>query len=284
MSCPFCGAEPLELAFLYEEPPAGETRFGLSPEEYRREYLRCPRCGHYLARLAIPVERIYTGAYVDATYDSAAGLERTYRRIMELPPERSDNLQRVARIVGRLGTSGRLLDVGSGLGVFPARMSERGWQVTALDPDARAGEHARSVVGVEAVCADFLEADGLGRFDLVTLNKVLEHVPDPVAMLARARDFVNPDGTVYVEVPDGEGAAADPDGPGREEFFIEHLHVFSERSLRLLAERAGFEVAVAERLREPSGKYTLVAFLAPSSATGRRRASSAAATSWREMS
>jgi SAM-dependent methyltransferase len=266
VSCPLCGAEPLEPAFSYDEPPAGETSFGLSPEEYRREYLRCPRCGHYLARLAIPVERLYTGAYVDATYDSAAGLERTYRRIMDLPPERSDNHQRVARIVERLGTSGSVLDVGSGLGVFPARMAQRGWRVTALDPDERAVEHTRAVVGVEAVRADFLKAGDLGRFDLVTLNKVLEHVPDPVAMLARTHEFLNPAGAVYVEVPDAEGAAADPDGPGREEFFIEHLHVFSERSLRRLAELAGFDADAVEQLREPSGKYTLVAFLRPAAA------------------
>jgi len=262
VSCPICGGE-LEPAFEYHEPPPGETAFGLAPEEYRREFLRCSDCGHYAARLSIPVERLYTGAYVDATYESADGLERTYRRIMALPPERSDNAQRVARIVERLGTNGSVLDVGSGLGVFPARIAERGWRVTALDPDERAVEHARSVAGVDAVCADFFEADDLGRFDLVTLNKVLEHVVDPDAMLTRTRDFLAPSGQVYVEVPDGQGAAADPDGPLREEFFIEHLHVFSERSLRLLAERAGFGVVAAERLREPSGKYTLVAFLEP---------------------
>jgi SAM-dependent methyltransferase len=262
VTCPLCGGEELELAFAYEEPPPGETAFGLSPEEYRREFRRCTRCGHYLARLSIPVERLYSGAYVDATYSSADGLERSYRRIMELPPERSDNVQRVERIVERLGTAGTVLDVGSGLGVFPARMRERGWRVTALDPDARAVEHTRRVVGVEAVQADFFEANQLGSFDLVTLNKVLEHVPDPVAMLARTRNFLAPGGTVYVEVPDGEGAAADPGGPGREEFFIEHLHVFSEGSAARLAGLAGFEVTHLERLREPSGKYTLVAFLA----------------------
>lgn len=261
MSCPLCGDNDLEIAFAYEQPPPGETSFGLSPDEYRREFRRCTRCGHYLARLSIPVERIYSGAYVDATYASADGLERTYRRIMELPPERSDNVQRVERIVERLGTAGTVLDVGSGLGVFPARMDERGWQVTALDPDERAVEHTRRVVGVDTVQADFFVANGLGRFDLVTLNKVLEHVPDPIRMLARTRDFLNPGATVYVEVPDGPGAAADPDGAGREEFFIEHLHAFSEASLRLLAERAGFDVGHMERVREPSGKYTLLAFL-----------------------
>jgi hypothetical protein len=64
---------------------------------------------------------------------------------------------------------------------------------------------------------------------------------------------------VYVELPDGEGAATD--GPGREEFFIEHLHVFSMASMCLLAARAGFSVQLAERLREPSGKFTLYAFM-----------------------
>ncbi len=61
--------------------------------------------------------------------------------------------------------------------------------------------------------------------------------------------------------PTARAPPRDPDGPDREEFFIEHLHVFSMASLGLLAQRAGFAVDSAERLREPSGKYTLVAFL-----------------------
>jgi hypothetical protein len=60
-------------------------------------------------------------------------------------------------------------------------------------------------------------------------------------------------------VPDGEAAAAD--GPGREEFFIEHWHAYSASSLALTAERAGFRLEELERLREPSTKFTLRAFL-----------------------
>jgi SAM-dependent methyltransferase len=267
VTCPACGGSELDTAFSYDAPPPGETDFGLSTDEYRREYLRCESCGHWVARLSIPVERLYSGEYVDATYGS--GMASAYERIMALPPERSDNVQRVGRIMARLGEHGRVLDVGSGLAVFPARMKEAGWEVTALDPDPRAAEHARSVVGVKAACGDFFELHGLGSFDLVTLNKVLEHVQEPVAMLAHTRDFLEPGGSVYVEVPDAEGAARDPDGPNREEFFIEHLHVFSMESLAVLAGHAGFGVDVAERLREPSGKYTLAAFLSPCTSDSR---------------
>ena len=91
-------------------------------------------------------------------------------------------------------------------------------------------------------------------------NKVLEHVEDPVAMLARSSDVLAGGGVVYVEVPDGEAAAVQ--GPEREEFFIEHHHVFSLGSLAMTAARAGLSPLALERLREPSSKFTLRAFLA----------------------
>jgi hypothetical protein len=94
----------------------------------------------------------------------------------------------------------------------------------------------------------------------VTFNKVLEHVEDPVALLAKAAELLEPQGFVYAEVPDGEAAAVE--GPGREEFFIEHHHVFSPASLALTAARAGLSALAIERLREPSTKFTLRAFLA----------------------
>jgi SAM-dependent methyltransferase len=255
-----CGGTELASVFRYDQPPPGETPFGLPPEQYEREYRRCATCGHFLAVTSIDLGRLYSGDYVDATY-SADGIASSYERIMSLPLERSDNIQRIARIRERLGDGRTVLDVGSGLAVFPARMKEAGWTCTALDPDPRAVDHAKTVVGVEAVRADFMEADDLGRFDLVTLNKVLEHVPEPAAMLARTREFLAEGGHVYMELPDGEAAAADPDGPNREEFFIEHLHVFSMSSMSLLADRAGLVTLCAERILEPSGKYTLFAFL-----------------------
>ncbi|UGS38717.1 class I SAM-dependent methyltransferase [Capillimicrobium parvum] len=257
--CALCDAA-LGPGFAYDAPPEGETPFPLEAgQRYHRAFLRCPRCGLWVARMDLDLSRLYSGEYVDATYGDA--MHATYDRIMGLPEERSDNAARARRVHARFAAPGTLLDVGSGLAVFPARMRALGWRCTALDPDPRAAEHARTVAGVDAVAGDFFEADGLGRFDLVSLNKVLEHVADPVAMLAGTRAFLAEGGRVYVEVPDGERAAAG--GPGREEFFLEHLYAFSPASLCLLAARAGFEVAELARLQEPSAKYTLWAFLEP---------------------
>jgi SAM-dependent methyltransferase len=263
-ACRLCSG-PLATAFRYDARPEGETEFGIPPERYRRSYAQCSTCGLFAADLGeLDLDELYAGAYVDATY-SAEGVGATFDRIMALAPERSDNAGRVARVADRLAApDARILDVGSGLGVFPAALKRQGFHgVVALDPDERAVEHTRSHAGVDAVLGDFMASGelGLGCFALVTLNKVLEHVADPVAMLARVHDHLEPGGSVYVELPDGEAAARDPDGQGREEFFIEHLWVFGPASLAILARRAGFDLERLERLREPSGKYTVYAFL-----------------------
>jgi hypothetical protein len=273
LDCP-CDGRHLHPAFTYDRPPAGEVGFTFAGE-YRRIYRQCGLCRHYFSNHAMDMSALYSGRYLDATYGDAEGLRRNFRRIVGLPPARSDNQGRVCRILHfaeawpGLRRPPKLLDVGSGLAVFPHAMKAAGWEVTALDPDPRAAAHARETVGVAAVAGDFMTIDpsSLGRYDAISLNKVLEHVEAPVAMLARTVDFLSGGGFVYVELPDGEAAAEE--GGEREEFFIDHHHVFSAASVALLAERSGFRTVVLERLREPSSKYTLRAFLTPTAPRAR---------------
>lgn len=263
-----CKAQHFAQVHLYEAAPAGEVRFPFSGGAYRRSIERCGDCTHYVTRHGMDTSGLYGGAYVDATYGDLRGLKATFERITSLPEAKSDNAARVKRILeyatpftSKLGRAPRILDVGSGLCVFLHRMKQAGWDCTALDPDQRACEHARTAVGVKAIHADFLKQDGFGRFDVIAFNKVLEHVPEPVAMLRKAARYLGPAGFVYVELPDAEAAAGE--GFGREEFFIEHLHIFTSVSFALLVERAGYRLAGLQQVREPSSKYTLRGFAHP---------------------
>lgn len=263
-ACP-CGAESLDPVFNYSAPPEGEVRFPSASSGYARTVLRCRVCGHFVSRHGMDLSQLYQGEYMDATYGEE-GLRRAFEHITGLPPEHSDNEGR-AQAVAAFGAEHlapsdqppRLLDVGAGLGVFPWRMQRLGWACTALDPDARAARHAREIAGVKAIQADFQNDPVDGQFEVISFNKVLEHVLDPTAMLARALPLLAPGGFVYIELPDAEAAA--PHGPEREEFFIDHHHVFSLASLALLAAKAGFAALRVERLREPSGKFTLRGYL-----------------------
>jgi SAM-dependent methyltransferase len=267
-----CGGSDMRRELAYDAPPQGETHFSLTGE-YRREYWQCQYCGHMAARLSMNLSGLYQHDYVEATYGGMDGLQRSFERVVNLPPEQSDNVGRVSRIItfaeGRYrggdpsGAAMRLLDVGSGLAVFPHAMRQLGWNCTVVDVDERLTTHAAQVAGVQAVCGDFATMSELTGYDAVTFNKVLEHVADPVGMLAAAGGSLAPGGFVYVEVPDGVAALFE--GPHREEFFVEHLHVFSPASVAILAARAGFSPLAVERVREPSGKFTLRAFLEPDS-------------------
>ena len=264
-----CTGGELLVHFTYAEPPPLETRFPLAQGAvYWRELHRCRQCGHYLEFFDADQRALYSGEYVSALYTDAEGIRRNFAKINDLPPQASDNVGRVRFVDGfckgywnaqpTAGRGRRLLDVGAGLGVFPYRMKQAGWRCMALDMDERLIEHHRTVAGIEAHVADVRSVEGIGTFDLITFNKVLEHVEDPVEMLASVRRLLNPSGLVYIELPDGE--AAEIEGKEREEYLLGHIHVFSFASYALLALRAGLELVHCERLREPSSKFTLRGF------------------------
>lgn len=256
---------------VYHEPPAGETHFAFGDAgKYEREIWHCQNCGHFVSYHGMGAEGLYSQEYVDSTYRDPDGIQRNFERIIHLSPEKSDNVGRVRRLLRFARdyfadqpnmAAPTILDVGSGLGVFAYQIKQAGWECTALDTDPRLLSHIRESVSVHTILADYQEAENIGSFNVISFNKVLEHVEDPVAMLARSTQFLKTGGFIYVELPDGEAAVNDPDDYGREEFFIEHFHIFSMASVAILAQRAGFEVIQLERLREPSSKYTIRAFL-----------------------
>jgi SAM-dependent methyltransferase len=266
LRCP-CDRKIGATSFVYDSPPEGETAFKLKDQKYFRSYWRCGLCSHEFGQHDLDLSSLYGGEYVEQTYGDR--MQATFERIVALPPERSDNTGRVRRICDFAaahfprGYAQTLLDIGAGLGVFPYAMKRAGWTCTALDPDPRIGRHLTEIVGVRTIVGDFffVESVELDFFDVITLNKVIEHVEDPVAMLAKAAGLLSPRGFVYTEVPD---VAAAKEGPGREEYFVEHHHVFSPASLSQCGERAGLSVMKLERLREPSGKFTLCGFFSRS--------------------
>ena len=97
-TCP-CGAEDTVIVFTYSAPPPGEIAFRFATDaDYRREVVRCRRCGHFLSRHRMDDAALYLEDYVSATYGDD-GVRRAFDRINALPPDRSDNVGRVRRIV-----------------------------------------------------------------------------------------------------------------------------------------------------------------------------------------
>jgi len=263
--CPCKSGTFREVIFL-KSKPKGETDFLIPEEKYSRRYLKCSVCGHFVSELEFDISSIYSKDYVTSTYGSIEGMKKKFDFIMNLPDDESDNRSRVKRINNQIGKSvgdenRNLLDFGAGLGVFPVLMKEYGWNPFAIEPDKRTICHLTNV-GIKNVFLSIEEvrSEFLGKFDLISINKVLEHIDKPNDLILKLLPFLSASGVFYIEVPDAESAFKYDDPKEREEFFIEHIHGFTTSSLALLMSGVGLNIIKIESIREPSGKYTLFAF------------------------
>ena len=160
--------------------------------------------------------------------------------------------ERYALFERLLGAGQRtLLDVGSGPGMFLLHGVERGgWRVRGLEPSSQAAAHARSV-GLDVTEAFLNDATAatISPVDVVHLNEVLEHVPDPRGVLRVIDTLLTPGGLVALMVPnDYSPFQAALRAAGFDPWWVappHHVNYFDVPSIqRLLAER--FEVVSVE--------------------------------------
>jgi len=143
----------------------------------------------------------------------------------------------------RYVSPGRLLDVGAGPGFLVSVAKARGWDAVGLDLNEWAAEHARTELDVDVRVGSLDETTFAGeQFDAVTMMDVVEHVPDPDALLAQAARLVRPGGVLVLLTPDSGARVSrllgrrwpEVQRPG------EHVVLFSRDGLTTALRRHGF--------------------------------------------
>lgn len=157
-------------------------------------------------------------------------------------------------ILRGLGTiSGRLLDVGSGVGAWAPHLRQAGAdELVALDPAAAAIEVARTRYDT-AFRGTIEDADlaalGGRPFDVIVAADVLEHVIDPWRALRTLRAWARPAATLAVSVPNLRFYRLVGNLVFRGEFEYEpfgvrdwtHLRWFTRRSLARMLRASGWQ-------------------------------------------
>lgn len=202
----------------------------------------------------------------DAQYDRT-GVEARYNKIMALAPEDSDNWQRVLRIKTFLkkkpysqSRRPRMLDVGAGLGVFISRMRQQlpEFNPAALEINPVAAEFLENRLNIPTFRSYLQEIKDNRKFDLITFNRVIEHIDTPIDVLLAAKRLLEPFGWIYIELPDAR--TYEKEGASCPTFSSAHWMVYSPDAVTHLLGASGLTLEIMEQVKEPSGKWTVFCF------------------------
>ncbi|MDM8004167.1 MAG: class I SAM-dependent methyltransferase [Bacteroidota bacterium] len=146
----------------------------------------------------------------------------------------------VSRVTGK--NSGVLVDIGSGTGYFPAYMKKSGWQATGIEISEAARKYSSERFGLKAISPDDVKKLPTASADCITLWHVLEHLYRPDEWLGEISRVLKGDGRCIVALPNFSSTDAGWFGNRWAALDVpRHLWHFSPESLRIFAERNGFE-------------------------------------------
>jgi len=139
----------------------------------------------------------------------------------------------------------KVLDIGCGDGTFLAQMRKPNVEIYGVELSGTAFNRASRVENIHLVAAEQLRANTYPEhyFDVITLWHVLEHVPDPCQTLRSCRNWLAPDGYLFIEVPNIASWQAQLfkknwfhlDAP-------RHLFLFTPRSLEKILQNTDFRI------------------------------------------
>ena len=205
--------------------------------------MKCLHCGLVFVS-PHPRKELIESAHADDYYAPWLQDQRSMR--VHMWDKRLNTLNRLSV------QKGRLLDVGCAEGLFLEQAAHDGWEVTGTEISSFAVRHCKEKLGLNVMqgeLADIKFPDS--AFHAVTMWHVLEHTPDPIAVLREIRRILKYDGVFVMAIPNLHNILSqyayrlikgrrihlfDPDD--REL----HLYHFTPETIRLASEKAGFSV------------------------------------------
>ena len=260
-SCTCCDSKNLSIVKTFKKPPNTEPNYKI--KKYFRKLFKCLDCNHFYNLSKVDMNKIYEKDYSKISYGEILWIKLL--KIYNLK-KKSDNFHRVNRILQNYKKFNKsknfsVLDIGSGFGLFLYVLKKKNniWNYEAIEPDENNVKFIKEELKIKTTKGFIEKISTSKKFNLITLNKVLEHTKKPLEVMKKLKKNLKNKGQIYLEVPDGESATKH--GYTREEFFIDHHHVFSKKSLIYLMDKSGYQIISLKKIKEPSGKYTLFAFL-----------------------
>ncbi|TNC77565.1 bifunctional 2-polyprenyl-6-hydroxyphenol methylase/3-demethylubiquinol 3-O-methyltransferase UbiG [Janthinobacterium lividum] len=123
-----------------------------------------------------------------------------FRPLHEINPLRLEWINAKVPLAGK-----RVIDIGCGGGILAESMARKGADVTGIDLSDKALKVADlhslesgAKVRYKLIAAEAMAKEEPGQYDVVTCMEMLEHVPDPAAIVKACAALVKPGGHVFL--------------------------------------------------------------------------------------
>ncbi len=178
IACPVCKVEPTGI----------KEEFSIIP---------CQNCQTWWTY--IPNELDVDALYEDEVYAVVDNRQSIFEKIIFR--EARGVLNRAASILGN--SNKELLDFGCGKGQFLAEAKTTGWNGIGIETAKDRANFAVDKYHVDVIQEFYSEGQIKNeKFDLISLNHVLEHLPEPVYLINELiKSNLSKDGLLYIEVP-----------------------------------------------------------------------------------
>ena len=244
VSCLFCD-EPTERelypARLYENSFTGYT-FSARRERRREHYriVQCEQCSLVYSNPVLSQARL-SELYADSQFIFSEEMPYAARTYIDLAMALA---QRHALDVNSV------LEIGCSTGFFLEKAQEAGiGEVLGFEPSRECFEKANQNIRNQIVNDIFSpeKLDGR-RFDLACMFQTVDHLRNPVGVVGAMAQSLRPGGAVLLVCHDVAAWSVKLLGENTPVFDVEHVYLFSQKTLSMLLESAGLTVLEAGSL------------------------------------
>lgn len=207
------------------------------------QVIQCNDCDYSTANFAVEdahdhIEEVYASDLYYEKFARETLAHYEYRK-------NSQGAERYSYAVERLGLNPkqiRVLDVGCGAGVFLSYLKEHDVSARGLEVFPRAVRFCRER-GLDVSDTNLADEPN-ASYDVIVMFDVLEHLDDPIGLIATARCKLKPGGYLIGYTPNIHSVGYELMGSKQNTLLpFEHVGFFSDKSFAYLAQHTGLTVS-----------------------------------------
>lgn len=244
MKCPIC--KDKRVTPVPSPVGAAGTRHNVVHQAFGVPLIKCNGCGFMFADFIHPhvIEFLYRG------FGRSGSTEEKLKELREMGERFADAQMRFMKphLPEKISCA---LDFGGGMGAMTDRLTTIADEVWVSELDTPAIESIDNSRGIKFVTNDGLADNAFaGKFDLIILSNVLEHMNNPLMQIARFSRLCKPGGLFFIEVPYEEKFVLGTGG-----HMMQHILFFSPYTLRrAIATQGSFDILAFNQSGPPVGE------------------------------